>query len=589
MAPHVSARTLVLCGLAANIVVPLFTLGCGHADASAEAANAAGLELSAFRIRSDPDAALNGPSGWAGAENEAAVVRADEPFRLRVEVEAEENADGAGPFGLQVRRNGGDWTNVLARDFPYPDEISSPRVSVVTTSAYSPGAGTDDVLAGSALPFLAGAGISLDSVTPVWQGGGVHGEWEWPLVIRRFADGAVTNDEGDTFEFRVVDGTSAPVAGLALPTVTLAVPERHLGGTYVETPGRLGPWQATNGDLYFVMEPAETHNVLMVVKSADGGRSWREVDGANRPATDDLEGFATDFADSRIHMLHQTSDAVVHHVFRTSDVASAADTWETRDEAVDNPGEPPTQVAAIVRRTDGSLVAVYGDSAGLRLRVRVAGSWSDATIINRDGAILSGPQLAVGEGDVVHLAYTGDDGRTGTVWLRSLAPDGTLAAERRIADGLGTADGDAGSVAPLTYLPGARLLVFVYRLADGSLMERRAGDDGTISPPAPVTTLRVAQNAVDSEQVGADAIADDETVHLLFIDETSRALYHTYSSAPGRWAPATPVVEDITAQWVRGARLVGADGAPVYGFVYDAGSDGGSGMNRYAEVPLAVR
>jgi hypothetical protein len=46
------------------------------------------------------------------------------------------------------------------------------------------------------------------------------------------------------------------------------------------------------------------------------------------------------------------------------------------------------------------------------------------------------------------------------------------------------------------------------------------------------------------------------------------------------------VVEGVTAQWVRGAVVGRGDGMRVYGFVYDAGSDGGSGMNRYAEVEL---
>jgi hypothetical protein len=97
----------------------------------------------------------------------------------------------------------------------------------------------------------------------------------------------------------------------------------------------------------------------------------------------------------------------------------------------------------------------------------------------------------------------------------------------------------------------------------------------------------VVQNAVDSDQVGADAVADGSSVHALFIDEATGHLYHAQSHASGAWSTALPVVEGVRAQWVRGARLRGAGGLPVYGFVYDAGSDGGSGMNRYGEVPLS--
>jgi hypothetical protein len=46
------------------------------------------------------------------------------------------------------------------------------------------------------------------------------------------------------------------------------------------------------------------------------------------------------------------------------------------------------------------------------------------------------------------------------------------------------------------------------------------------------------------------------------------------------------VVEGIDAQWVRGRIVRDASGAAVCGIVYDAGSDGGSGMNRYGVIAL---
>ncbi|NBB73008.1 MAG: hypothetical protein GVY35_04935 [Bacteroidetes bacterium] len=97
----------------------------------------------------------------------------------------------------------------------------------------------------------------------------------------------------------------------------------------------------------------------------------------------------------------------------------------------------------------------------------------------------------------------------------------------------------------------------------------------------------VVQNAVDSDQVGADAIAADGTVHVLFIEDGTGHIYHTQRGAAGAWQAATLQVDSANAQWIRGRPLTrGGDTANVYGFVYDAGSNGGSGMNRYAEVPL---
>jgi hypothetical protein len=579
----------------------------------------------AFRVRTDTATGLNVDGGWGGLENQSVTVWADRPFRIRFEIEgpgedpgstAAEPATTGVRFGLQVQRNGEAWTEVLARDFPYPDEISTPRVSIVSTNAWTSGEATADLLRVAETPFVPGWGVVLDSVAPPWpetaaEGGPgpageaaggpgsggeatgrpgtpTHGEWEWPVVIRRFADGAVTNEAGDIFTFRMVDGAGRPVGGGVPATVTLSIPDGLLGGTYVETPGVLGPWQASNGDLYFPMEPAETFNVLMAVKSSNEGRSWEEVDGLNRPATDDLEGFATTLYDGRIYMLHQISEATYLHAFNTSDVADAPDRWVIQDELVSSHSEPPTQVAALVARSDGSLVASYGDSLGLRWRTRApGGGWGEEGVVHTaPGWVASGVMAAVGADDVVHLAYTALGGGERSVWYCTLQPDGALSRPQLLATGVGLREEDIGALAPLVYIPGSDVVLALYRLADGSLNERRISADGTVTPPIRVTPRRVVQNGSDSEQVGADAVVHDGVVHVLFIDEETRDLFHIVSSSPGQWTPAVPVVEGINAQWVRGRVVVGADGDPVYGFVYDAGSDGGSGMNRYGSLPL---
>jgi hypothetical protein len=459
----------------------------------------------------------------------------------------------------------------------------------VSTGAYARGAATQDLLKRSQLTFRAGSGVLLDSMTAAWSRTNGQGEWEWPVVIRRFADSAVVNEVGDVFEFRMADATGRGIGAVTAAKVTLAVPPRLLGGTFVETPGRLGPWQAQNGDLYFVMEPAETWNVLMMVKSSDGGANWREADRSNRPVRDDLEGFATSLHGERVHMLHQTSNEVHYHVFRTAAHATAPDTWEVRDELVARPGEPPTQVADIAVRADGSVVAVYGDPDGLRYRIRAQnGGWGDE--VKLDGSALSGPQVVSGRADVVHLAYTGSDGAGGrAVFARRIEADGTLSPAARIADGMGTRPEDVGAVLPLVFLPATDCLAIIYRIAKGELWERRLCDRNAPSPALRVTSRPVVQNAVDSDQVGADAISIGSEVHVLFIDERSRDIYHTRSAAPGQWTTPAPIVTNVNAQWLRGAPVRRSDGSVVYGFVYDAGSDGGSGMNRYAEVLTARR
>lgn len=458
-------------------------------------------------------------------------------------------------------------------------EPRSPSTSIVASAAFDHGEPTQDLLAVSDRPFTGGAGVSFAEATPAWQPDDGHGEWEFPLVIRRFSDTAEVNESGDRFDYRLVDAAGEAVSAEATASVTLDVPDGHLGGTFVETPMRIGPWQADGGALYFLMEPAETRNVLMTVKSVDGGDSWREVDGEHRPETGDLEGFASLLVDDRIHMLHQTSDAVWYHVFRTADHPEAPDSWEIRDERVAAPEEPPTQVADIAVRSDGSVVAVYGGPEKIHYRIRSPrGQWGDERIVDADTpARLSGPTVVRGRDDTVHLAYTGSDG---SAWYRRIDGDGQLSGRVRITTDLGVESGDVGSILPLLYLPDSDSVAIIYRTRDGLLHERRVDAGGALSEPVAVTDRRVVQNAVDSDQVGADAVVHGKAIHVLFIDAETGHLLHV-AQREGRWGEAEVLVADDNVQWVRGAVVELPDGGKAYGYVYDAGSHGGSGMNRY--------
>lgn len=472
--------------------------------------------------------------------------------------------------------------------FGIEGEARTPRVSIIDSQIYENGEETRDLLTGSNSTFVGGAGVNLAVETVSFAEGIGQSEWEWPLVIRRFSDGAVTNDEGDTFEFRMAEADGRSISSGSNPVVTVSVPPRLLGGTFVETPGRIGPWEASNGDLYFIMEPAETYNVIMVVKSTDRGASWQEVDGENRPTTGDLEGFATELDGGTIHMLHQTSEEVWYHSFRTSDHPTAPDRWDVRDELVVESGEPPTQVASIAVRSDGSILGVYGGPEKIHFKIRSPdGIWSEETVIDADlPPNLSGPQVVLGEDDIVHLAYTGDDG---TAWYRRIQSDGTLTPREKLATGLGTSEYDVGSILPLVFIPETNTVAVFYRLATGKLWERRIVDHEPPGEPVRVSDRNVVQNAVDSDQTGADAIADGTTIHVLFIEESSGSIFHTRSDKAGVWQPSALQVDGIRGQWVRGRPLRHVDGEHVYGFIYDAGSNGGSGFNRYGEVPIGGR
>jgi hypothetical protein len=480
-------------------------------------------------------------------------------------------------FGVHVPTG----SAVEFREITVTGEARTPRVSIVSCAVYANGAATTDLLTGSSATFQPGAGISSAESTPSWSGAGSHTEYEWPLVIRRYADGAVTNEEGDTFELRMVDAGGTVLGGSRNPIVRLTIPAAHVGGTFVETPGRIGPWRARNGDLYFIMEPAETDNLFMMIKSTDNGATWREIDGGNRPETNDLESVDARQVGDTIHIIHQVTGSTRYHTFRTSDHPTQSDRWGVRDETA---AKVPSvaQAATLAVRADGSVVAFYvADSVHYNIR-SVGGTWA------ADGALdpgiapkSAGPRAVLGANDTVHVAYYGMDG---TIWYRRLLRDGTLTPRQQLASGLARTRAEYGAVLPLVFIPGTNTVVIIYRQADGRLWERRVVNENVVTPPVRVTDRAVIQDAVDSQQPAADAVLDGQTVRVLFVEEKSRSIFSTDDG--GGWRPSILRVDNIRGSWIRGNVYTRQDGTSVYGYIYDAGSDGGAGMNHFDEVVL---
>jgi hypothetical protein len=175
----------------------------------------------------------------------------------------------------------------------------------------------------------------------------------------------------------------------------------------------------------------------------------------------------------------------------------------------------------------------------------------------------------------------------GTIWYRRLERDGTLTPRWPLATDAGTTRAVYGAVLPLVFIPDTNTVVVPYRLADGRLWERRIVNDDTPTPPVRIADQTVVTNAVDSQQPGADAVLDGRTVHVLFIDDGSRSIFSTHDS--GGWQPPVRRVHGVHGQWIRGNVYTRPDGRRVYGYVYDAGSNGGSGMNEYDELVIGER
>jgi len=542
------------------------------------------LELLAYRFRADFTADLNVDSGWAAAENQSAKLIFDQPFRLRIQVGSDQTPPEGVTLGLQYRIQDSPWLSIGVANFPYPS-FATPIMSVIATDAYTQGADTDRLLGKPDIDWEEGAGLNAVATTNVWKNKGDAREWEWPLVVRRFSDGPTFAKDNTAIELRVVDGKGKPINGRNTMEFKINALPGHLGGTFIETPGRIGPYQTAQGDLYFFIEPSETDNRFMAIRSTDFGRSWQEVDGEARPIADDLEGVSSVRVDNTIHIIHQVTHEVFYHAFELGSSNEKPGRWLTNSQSIAKPSNPPTQFTDIVARSDGSLIAFYAGHERLQYQIRSReGKWGLPHEIDVNlTPVLSGPVMVNGENDTVTMAYTGQDG---SGFIRHLTADNNLSPRILLSSNLGISDAENGAIAPLINIVESGSTQVIYRESNGFLYERRFSTDGKLTQPVLISKLKVVTNAVDSEQVGADVVRQNSKTYLLFIEESSRSIYYTHSNEYGVWSKPMVLIENINGSWVRGSVHKNSQGNPVYGFVYDAGSTGGSGFNRYFALPL---
>lgn len=527
--------------------------------------------LTDFRIRSEFQAPLNANTGWAGEVNESTPVHVDQPFRIRMQIESSDGRDALRHYVLWYRRNNGPWEPVVEADFPYP-LYASPVVSIVKPP-YEHGASAEDLLPHAGLEHGEdSAGQGLAPVTPRAGEYGVATEWEFPLVVRFHADGPIRLEGGDEIEFQLglLNGGFIPSA--VSPKVQVLVPEKHLGGTFVETPGRIGPWQAEDGSLYFIMEPTETDNRFMMVKSTDDGDSWTEVDGDNRPPARDLEAVDAVRSGNWIHILHM-EDTVWYHAFRLPSANGDPEGWVTQSELISTPTKPPVQSVGLETLSDGTLIAFHADGPDIKIRTRLEmGEWPVLTEVHSQSRY-SGIQVVRIPDDRVYFCYT--DGQ-GNGWLQFCRKDGSTSQPMLLSANMGVDESDIGSILTPVFTQDAVSVVF--RESDGRLYERRLHPGSNVlSDPTCIVDIPVLQNAVDSDQTCADLIAHNGVLHLFFVPAMGREILHTHSSEPGIWSDPQYLIRDIQGSWIRANGL----NDERIGFVYDAGSLGGSGMNRF--------
>jgi len=568
------------------------TLGCALCLAAGSLASQAEVH---FRIRSDDSQALNADGGWEAALDANAAMTAQKKFRLRFEIEdVAPRSDG---FKLQYSKNGTGWKDAEAYPDDDPDNApSTPEVWVVTSAQYDDGSQTTDLLRGSSAPFVRGWGKE----TPVTGRIGLRGkhtEVEFTLVVPTFHDGPRQNKAGDRFDFRLVRRDNTAVSGAAAnPRITLTVPPGLIGGTYVESPNRIGPFKDGNGNLYAIIEPAETDNVFMVIQSADGGRTWTEQDGANRPDTDDLESVDAVLAGDELHIVHHGGKQVVYHAFRVSTHPANPDTYRLTDELIAGPITYDEQAVALEVLSGGRVRCFYARTAGGRGRIlyktRDNGWGSEQSLDSQPRVDFYGVAAVRGAADKVHVVYYADDGN---IYHRSLSSAGVLSdRESLTADG-GVRGSERFPLMPPVYWDEAgeeKIMIGYRKASDGRIYTRIITNDGPPGKESRASDHAVSNDQAQSCQPTANLANDGSTVYLHYADAATEDIFRdVYTPATG-WGSDVEEQDGVEADLIRGivfAHSAGNGGAKVIGYLVDMGSDGYTGTVRYEEYLIPAR
>lgn len=544
-----------------------------------------------YRIRSGDTVGLNTDSGWAAAENTDATIGTGVEFRIRFKVrETAAGNDNAG-FKLQVNRNSGGWVDVDVLG-----GTSAPATQAVISSQFADGDATSTELLSSTTTYVNGEGLE-DNNSGSYSLTSEEAEFEWCLQIMSLHDGPAQNVASDTLDFRVVESDGTVFTGTYTnPTITVSETAGYIGGAFIETPDYVGPVIDTNGNIYFLIEHAETENAATIIKSTDGGDTWRPIDHANRPTNGDMEGMSLFQDGDTLHIGHVRSQ-VFYHSFRMSDHGTNPDTWDITDESVDSTITSfTTQYSSIHKRSDGTIVLFYVDGGSpMRCYYKIRnGSWGSRNTVDSEASTdFISPSSVLGASNKIHLIYK--DETNGIIYHRSLSSGDSLSGRETIATGVSTSiSGDNAPFCPPVYYDssGNEKILIAYKKswADAGFY-RIITNDG-----APSSELGLADNDIQwsqggSHQMTACLAVDGTNVHLLYCHDTENDMYRTSNDDDAGWVTDVEEIDGVDVDWVRSAVIThsaGNGGAKVLAYIWDNGSDGGTGKAWYGEYALAV-
>ena len=552
-----------------------------------------------FRIRLTDNEGLNDAfDGGDPAENANTTISTGIVFRVRFKVRETAGGPDSTGFKLQVNYDGGGYVDVGTGSGD-----SAPAVITVPSAQFTDGDPTSTERLTSTTTYVNGEGFEDDNTSISYSLTSEETEFEWALMIMNFYDGPNQTAVSDTFTLRVVQADNTVFAGsYTSPTITVAITDFYIGGTFVETPNRVTA-NDSNGVIYFLMEPSETDNELLLVRSADGGKTWTIGDDAGRPTTTDIEAADMVVDGQTLHIVTRSitssTERTFYHRYRMSDHATTQDDWEIIDEIITT-SAVVHQGCAIEVRSDGSIVAFYTETISSFERVSYKirnGSWGSATNLDTTAStIFAYVTVVKGASDLIHIFYSDSTAAIGKVWHKSLNSSNTLSAAEEVYADLGTGTNKRGNLTnPVYWDDGGteKIMIGIIHRANDILRSFVVTDDGVPETEKDASDNTVSANpgGTTSNQIVANFFVDGKIVYLFYANVADDDIYRDEANNDGGWGTDVEFLDGVTTHFIRGHAFThssGNGGATVAGFVRDNGSSGRTGFSFWDEYIIAA-
>lgn len=364
-----------------------------------------------------------------------------------------------------------------------------------------------------------------------------------------------------------------------------------------------GPWRDGNGNLYALLLDGTNHNIIRMFRSADGGVTWAEADGAHHPlmgglSVSSLVGWH-DIENDRIYIAAFGADqAVYFHSFRVSTAVSNADTWEVVDRALSTYTDTGYQVelGIAVGDTDQDIIIV---SAGQKIGANEDSVYHYST----DGGatwVVNNP-LDDGNDSYDNLAVAAEygrvDGEVYALWNRDDSSDLFLRwaadVDQGFSPSLDLTDFAKSSYNDLSkmvaYGSGLDQVVTAVSLESGTNLARSAY---VVNRGTPGSSRLVSAQPVYTPNFGSgphtgamQLVHSGATVYFVFVDAATQDIWATQNvDNATSWTNEVEIADNVSASLVSANVYRRSDGAMVIGVLWD--ENGWGGQIRYIEQEI---